>query len=95
MMDMWERLAFGTTCFVIFSCVVITVVLFFRFILCQHFWDLVDKTELPPAMDTLSRSGETDSFLGPWQIKQMCEKTLVLVLRCSKCGKSKIRKVSG
>jgi hypothetical protein len=94
-MIMWEWLAFAATCYVLLSSLILTVWMCFKFILCQHFWELVDKTELPPAMEALTKSGATSCYLWPSQIKEMCERTVVLALRCSKCGKSKIREISG
>jgi rubredoxin len=63
------------------------LVLIFR---CKHSWELVDKSELPAPWDSLPPGTTYDSS----DLKWLLRKTVVLALRCPKCGASKIEKIS-
>lgn len=66
--------------------------------LCQHSWDLVDKTELPPPIEAYRNNGGTNlhwGYLGDHKIFQMCHRSIILALRCQKCGKASIKKIQG
>jgi hypothetical protein len=60
---------------------------------CKHSWEFVDKTEFQPPVQEYVKAG--GSRLHTWymstdQIKSMSKKTVVIVLRCPKCGEAKI-----
>ncbi len=71
---------------------------FMFFILrCRHFWELVDKTEFEPPIKIYAEVGASRLHLGyldESQMHQMSKRTVVIVLRCTKCGKAMIEKVS-
>lgn len=70
-----------------------TVILawFFR---CKHAWELVDKTELPSRIRELTECGMRDKFLWSEDLRKMASRTIVLALRCPKCGEARIYKES-
>lgn len=60
---------------------------------CKHQWEFVDKTEFPPAVQEYVKAG--GSRLHTWymsthQIEKMSKKTVVIVIRCPKCGTPKV-----
>lgn len=58
---------------------------------CKHPWELVDKTELPAPIEAARRAGVEGTF-APWHIIEMSKKTIILALRCPKCGATKLWK---
>ncbi len=56
---------------------------------CKHAWELADKTELPAPLEEARKSGVVEHLM-PCQIERMSKRTLILALRCPKCGTSKI-----
>lgn len=64
---------------------------------CAHFWELVDKTEFEPPIKIYMEVGGSRHHLGYLDestVRDMSKKTVLIVLRCTKCGKSKLEKVS-
>jgi hypothetical protein len=64
---------------------------------CSHDWQLVDKSEFPPPIIIYKESGGErlcSGYLDDEQIERMCQKTIMLVVRCSKCGYAKFHKES-
>jgi len=58
---------------------------------CKHMWEFVDKTEFPPPIETAVKNGVNLTWgLTTWQRHAMSKKTVVIVLRCPKCGESQI-----
>lgn len=58
---------------------------------CTHAWEFVDKTDFPPPMETAKKNGVDISWdLTSYQITHMSKRTVVIVLRCPKCGDAKI-----
>lgn len=58
---------------------------------CKHQWEFVDKTEFPAPLETAVRHGvDVRWSLYASQVEKMSKKTVVIVIRCSKCGTSKI-----
>lgn len=60
---------------------------------CKHAWEFVDKTEfLPPVQEYVKAGGSRlhTWYMSPNQIESMSKKTVVIVLRCPKCGDAKI-----
>ena len=65
-----------------------TMVSVFR---CNHAWEFVDKTEFPPPIEAARQNGANINWdFGSYQLQQMSKKTVVIVLRCPKCGRPKI-----
>ncbi len=62
---------------------------------CSHDWQLVDKSEFPAPIIMYRESGGSrlhSGFLSDAQVERMCKKTILLVVRCSKCGHAKVLK---
>ncbi len=57
---------------------------------CRHPWELVDKTEFAAPWDSL-RDGQ--SYYNH-DFKWLMTRTVILALRCPKCGAAKIEKVT-
>lgn len=57
---------------------------------CKHMWEFVDKTEFPAPIETATKNGISYHALWAEQIVKMSNKTVVIVLRCPKCGVAKI-----
>lgn len=61
---------------------------------CKHAWEFVDKTELPSRLEEAKKSGTNLATLWAYQVQEMSEKKVIIVLRCPKCGQPKILKES-
>lgn len=73
----------------------IALFVIWRLFRCHHEWQLVDKTEMPPPIQAIQKAGlQNDVSYWPSDLKSLCGMTVVLALRCSKCGAAKIRKVT-
>lgn len=57
---------------------------------CKHSWEFVDKTEFPAPIETAKKNGVDSDDLYSEDIPKMSMKTVVIVLRCPKCGDTKI-----
>lgn len=82
-------------CFPLFG---IALFVFWKLVRCQHAWDLVDKTELPPPIVAYTERGGRNLHmysLTPQQIFEMSQRTIILAMRCNKCGHAKIYKERG
>lgn len=55
---------------------------------CKHQWEFVDKTEFPAPIEEARKAGVGSVWLH--NVHTMCKKTVVIVIRCTKCGASKI-----
>lgn len=88
---MSTEIIIGTAC-------VVALTLLWRFIRCPHAWDLIDKTEFPPTLDDYVRNGGVrlhSGYLSKDAIERMSSRTVVLALRCPKCGTAMIKKIKG
>lgn len=67
--------------------------LFNAHLLCKHAWEFVDKTEVPSFMEQFKMPLESLEFdnIDP---KELSRRTVVIVLRCPKCGRAKVHQVS-
>lgn len=63
---------------------------------CTHHWDLVDKTEFPSVVEEFKKHGlEINAhFFFSSDLRRMGMKTVAIVLRCNRCGRSRIDKIS-
>lgn len=52
---------------------------------CIHAWEFVDKTEFKPAIEDLK---PPISYF-PWDLQWLLRRTVVIVVRCHKCGRVK------
>lgn len=89
-----ELMAIGVlSVFVIAVCVCIWGL--WRLLRCVHAWELVDKTELPSGIETLGKVGVSSpvSYL-PWDLPRLTQKTIIIAMRCPKCGAARIYKES-
>lgn len=62
---------------------------------CRHFWELVDKTEFPSIIEEYLKRGvqiEASYFFSS-TLERMGIKRVVIVLRCTRCGESRIEKI--
>jgi hypothetical protein len=58
---------------------------------CKHQWEFVDKTEFPPPIETAKKNGVDIKWdFTSWQLEKMSKKTVVIVIRCPKCGTAKV-----
>jgi hypothetical protein len=67
---------------------------FWRVTRCVHAWELVDKTELPSGFENMANAGVHSGYLSPFDYPNMAKKTVILALRCGKCGAAKIYRES-
>lgn len=67
-------------------------VLIWRLLRCVHQWELVDKTELPSSVETMAKNGVSFSRIWASDIPGLTIKTVILAMRCPKCGAAKIWK---
>lgn len=76
--------------------VALAITALWRALRCVHHWDLVDKTEFPPPIEEFHKRGIeiTGGFMFPSDLRKMAQKTVVIVLRCNLCGKSRIDKIT-
>ena len=67
-------------------------VLLYVVVRCKHQWEFVDKTEFPAPIETADKNGvDMDDWdFTAWRKHEMSKKTVVIVLRCPKCGRAKI-----
>jgi cytochrome c-type biogenesis protein CcmH/NrfF len=63
-----------------------------QMIRCVHAWELVDKTELPSRIEDMAKCGLSLSSLYKSQVDEMSRRTVILALRCPKCGAAKIHR---
>lgn len=57
---------------------------------CKHAWEFVDKTELPSRIEEARKHSVNLGNFWTGQVQEMLEKKVIIVLRCPKCGNSKI-----
>lgn len=55
---------------------------------CKHQWEFVDKTEFPAPIEEARKAQISNIWLS--DLPGMCKKTVVIVIRCTKCGASKV-----
>lgn len=55
---------------------------------CTHSWEFVDKTEFPPPIEAATKCGASTVWMS--DIPRMSRKTMVIVIRCPKCGEAKV-----
>ena len=70
-----------------------TIVFLWLALRCRHGWELVDKTELPPAIEAFEKNNgyrNTSGWLAPDQAERMSRRTVILALRCPRCGAARI-----
>lgn len=59
---------------------------------CSHPWELVDKTEIPSFLEQLGLKMESKFRWSGYDIAEMSRRTVILALRCPKCGEAKIHR---
>jgi len=69
---------------------VMVVMLLLRAFTCKHAWEFVDKTDFPPPIEAAKNNGVDVDDLYAYQIVEMSQRTSVIVLRCPKCGDTRI-----
>lgn len=69
---------------------IVVISLLLKAFQCKHAWEFVDKTEFPPPIETAKKNGISVNYMWDSDIKEMSRKTVVIVLRCPKCGAAKI-----
>lgn len=85
-------------CVVLVIGIAVLVTFYWRMIRCLHAWDLVDKTDFDPPIHTYVQTGGHRNhfgYLSESQIEDMSRRTVVLILRCNKCGAARIEKIKG
>lgn len=79
------------------ACIIVCVTMIWRLLRCVHAWELVDKSEFPPAIDSYKRAGGSSlhwGMISQSAAQRMSRKTVMLALRCSRCGAARIYKES-
>lgn len=61
---------------------------------CKHAWEFVDKTEFPSKLEEAKKHGVCVSSFWHSQLESITTKRVVIVLRCPKCGSTKILRES-
>lgn len=69
---------------------VVVIALLIAAFRCTHAWEFVDKTEFPSPIETATKNGVSTYSFWNSQLEEMSKKTIVIVLRCPKCGSAKI-----
>lgn len=71
------------------------IFLMYEIFRCKHQWEFVDKTEFPPPIEAAKKNGVSITWdLSSWQVQSMSKKTVVIVIRCPKCGTPKVLRES-
>lgn len=74
---------------------IVFVFLLYEIFRCKHQWEFVDKTEFPAPIEMAKKNGVSMTWdLSSWQIESMSKKTVVIVIRCPKCGMPKVLRES-
>lgn len=55
---------------------------------CKHAWEFVDKTEYPAPIEVATKNGVRQIWMS--DTPRMSQKTVVIVIRCPKCGACKV-----
>lgn len=61
---------------------------------CRHAWELIDKTEMPAPILSLQKVALKEVSCFKEDTPRLLSMTVVLALRCSKCGAAKIHKIA-
>jgi len=69
---------------------VLIFVLAYNALKCKHAWEFVDKTEMSSRLEEAKKSGVNLREFWAYQLEEMAQKKVVIVLRCPKCGAPKI-----
>lgn len=59
---------------------------------CIHPWELVDKTEVPSFFEQLKLQQGSEFKWSGYDMKEMSRRTIILALRCPKCGAAQIHR---
>jgi hypothetical protein len=76
------------------TALIVALLLLWRLSRCAHAWELVDKTELPSACEVWSKTDPKGITYYPSDLPRLTAKTVILALRCPKCGAAKIWKTT-
>lgn len=60
---------------------------------CLHAWEFVDKTELPPPIETAHKYLSGMHYY-PSDLARLCSKKVIIVIRCPNCGTAKVLRES-
>ena len=69
---------------------VLIFVLAYTALRCKHAWEFVDKTEMTSRLEEAKKNGVNLREFWAYQLEEMAQKKVVIVLRCPKCGTPKI-----
>jgi hypothetical protein len=64
------------------------IFLLYEIFRCKHQWEFVDKTEFPAPIETARKAQVGEVWVS--DIPEMSKKTIVIVIRCPKCGTPKV-----
>ena len=67
-------------------------VILIKLLRCVHAWELVDKTELPSGFENMAKAGVQSGSMWPSDYIQRAKKTVIIAMRCPKCGAARIYK---
>lgn len=63
-----------------------------RLFRCVHAWELVDKTEMDSGFENMAKAGVKEGFAWPSDYSKLASRTVIIAMRCPKCGAAKIFK---
>lgn len=69
---------------------IISVIVCWRLLRCVHAWELVDKTELDSGFENMAKAGLSGCWVCPSDYPKLSKRTVIIVIRCPKCGAAKI-----
>ncbi len=61
---------------------------------CAHAWELVDKVEFCSTMEHITKYGYKFNDLRGDAITDVSKRSVTIVMRCPKCGKAMIEKIT-
>lgn len=73
---------------------IVVIVLLLKAFQCKHAWEFVDKTEFPSKLEEATKRGVAVSSFWNSQLEEITTKRVVIVLRCPKCGQTKVLRES-
>lgn len=79
---------------VVLGIAIVVIMLLVQGFSCKHAWEFVDKTEFPSRLEEAIKHGVSVSSFWNSQLEAITTKRVVIVLRCPKCGATKVMRES-
>lgn len=78
----------------LFSMGVITGVVVYLLVRCNHDWNLISDKDFPPKLEDMDKAGMDVDFLWGNEKLEAARRKYVAFLRCKKCPATKVMKTS-